>query len=331
MKGKWPMGMPAESLLTLTITDMQDRKIYQAPRNGPSSDFYGVTPLGYIGGTVIWVAIRPNVARYLVVGGIPESRVPASLLLLAGSIILAIAGFASLRSEIHLVRSRERFLANVSHELRTPLQQILMFVQLLRLGRTRTEAEKERSLEIIETETHRLIALSNSVLAAARPGAQVQSAPVDVAKVARTAADFFLPLAQARKMTIEVSIPEHTVARGDPGALRQILINVLDNAAKYGPTGQTIAIGARNEGKVIRLWVDDSGPGIPPANREKVWKPFVRLGGTVDDSTGGAGLGLAIVRDLATAMGAHVGLSDTPTGGTRFTLEMLAAQNGAAT
>ncbi len=331
MKGKWPMGMPAESLLTLTITDMQDRKIYQAPKGGPSSDFYGVTPLGYIGGTVIWVALRPDVARYLVVGGIPESRVPASLLLLAGSIILAIAGFASLRSEIHLVRSRERFLANVSHELRTPLQQILMFVQLLRLGRTRTDAEKERSLEIIETETHRLIALSNSVLAAARPGAQVQSAPVDVAQVARTAADFFLPLAQARKMTIDVSIPEHTVARGDPGALRQILINVLDNAAKYGPTGQTIAIGARNEGKVVRLWVDDSGPGIPPANRETVWKPFVRLGGTVDDSTGGAGLGLAIVRDLATAMGAHVGLSDTPTGGTRFTLEMLAAQNGAAT
>lgn len=331
MTGKWPSGMPADSLLTLTITDTQDRKIYQAPKGGPSSDFYGVSPLRYIGGAIIWVALRPDVARFLVVGGIPESHVPASLLLLAGSIVLAIAGFASLRREIQLVRSRERFLANVSHELRTPLQQILMFVQLLRLGRTRNEAEKERSLEIIETETHRLIALSNSVLAAAKSDAQVQSTPVDIAKVARTAADFFLPLAQARKMTIEVRVPEHTMARGDPGALRQILINVLDNAAKYGPTGQTIAIGACSEGKIVRLWVDDSGPGIPQANRERVWKAFVRLGGTVDDSTGGAGLGLAIVRDLATAMGAHVGLSDTPTGGTRFTLEMLAATNGART
>ena len=219
MEGKWPMGMPAESLLTLTITDMQDRKhLPDVQRRSIESKFYGVAPLGYIGGTIIWVALRPDVARYLVVGGIPESRVPASLLLLAGSIVLAIAGFASLRSEIRLVHSRERFLANVSHELRTPLQQILMFVQLLRLGRTRTEAEKERSLEIIETETHRLIALSNSVLAAARPDAQVQSAPVDVAQVARTAADFFLPLAQARKMRLTSSIPEHTVARGDPGA-----------------------------------------------------------------------------------------------------------------
>jgi two-component system phosphate regulon sensor histidine kinase PhoR len=270
------------------------------------------------------------VARFLVAGGIPESRLPASLLLLAGSIVLAIAGFASLRSEIRLVRSRERFLANVSHELRTPLQQILMFVQLLRLGRTRTESERERSLEIIERETHRLIALSNSVLAAAKPELQLTSAPVDVAEVAQTAADFFAPLAEGRKMRIELDVPEPAVARGDPGAIRQILINVLDNAAKYGPIGQTIIIGVRKEGKLVRLWVDDSGPGIPASERDKVWKPFFRMGGTVDDSTGGAGLGLSIVRDLATAMGADANLSETQAGGTRFTLVLHGSQNGTA-
>ncbi|MFL5503345.1 MAG: sensor histidine kinase, partial [Gemmatimonadaceae bacterium] len=327
--GMWPMGMPADSLLTLTITDMAHKTIYKAPSGGGSSDIYGVTPLNFVGGTIYWVSLRPYVARYLVAGGIPESRVPASMILLAASLILAVAGFASLRSEIRLVQSRERFLANVSHELRTPLQQILMFVQLLRLGRTRTDFERERSLEIIETETHRLIALSNSVLAAAKPETALVSAPVDVAKVARTAADFFTPLAQARKMRIDLDVPEPLVARGDPGALRQILINVLDNAAKYGPTGQAIRIGARSEGKVVRLWVDDSGPGIPEAAREKAWKPFVRLGGDMQESTGGAGLGLAIVRDLATAMGAHVEITDAPNGGTRFTLEMLGAQNGA--
>ena len=106
---------------------------------------------------------------------------------------------------------------------------------------------------------------------------------------------------------------------------------MLDNAAKYGPTGQTIAIGARNEGKVVRLWVDDSGPGIPLANREKVWKPFVRLGGTVDDSTGGAGLGLAIVRDLATAMGAHVGLFRHANGWHPIYAAMPPPKTGAAT
>ena len=325
---KWPSGVPADSLLTLTVSDSKARTIYQSSNAAESSRFYGVAPLNFIGGATFWVSLRPGVARFLVAGGIPESRVPASLLLLAGSIVLAIAGFASLRSEIRLVHSRERFLANVSHELRTPLQQILMFVQLLRLGRLRAESDSERSLEIIERETHRLIALSNSVMTAAKPEVHLRSAPVDVGEVAQTAADFFAPLADARKMRIVLDVPEKAIARGDPGAIRQILINVLDNAAKYGPIGQTIAVGVRNEGETVRLWVDDSGPGIPPAQRENVWQPFFRVGGTVDDSTGGAGLGLAIVRDLATAMGADADLAPRPTGGTRFTLSLHRSHNG---
>jgi signal transduction histidine kinase len=203
-----------------------------------------------------------------------------------------------------------------------------MFVQLLRLGRMRGEPERDRSLEIIERETHRLIALSNSVMSAAKPEVKVRSAPVDVSSVAGTAADFFAPLAEARKMRIELDLPDRAVARGDPGAIKQILINVLDNAAKYGPVGQTITIGVRSEGKVVRLWVDDCGPGIPVTERENVWKPFFRVGGTLDDSTGGAGLGLAIVRDLATAMDAEADLSPRPSGGTRFTLTLHGSQNG---
>jgi signal transduction histidine kinase len=331
MRGRWPNGMPADSLLTLTIFDEQKRIVYQAPRNGHSTDLYGGSPLGYIGGVWIQVSLRPDVAKFLVAGGIPESHLPASLLLFAAAVVLAIAGFASLRSEVRLVRSRERFLANVSHELRTPLQQILLFVQLIRLGRTRSEAERDKSLEIIERETNRLIALSNSVLAASsKPELQLESSAVDVAGVAQTAADFFTPLAEARKMRIELDVEQPAVARGDPGAIRQILINVLDNAAKYGPTGQTIKIGVRRTGSIVRLWVDDRGPGIPPTERNNVWMPFVRLGGTVDDSTGGAGLGLAIVHDLAAAMNARAELSDVPgVGGTRFTLELNANQNGA--
>jgi signal transduction histidine kinase len=151
---------------------------------------------------------------------------------------------------------------------------------------------------------------------------------VDVGAVAQTAADFFAPLASARQMRIELDVPDRAVARGDPGAIRQILINVLDNAAKYGPVGQTISVGVRREGSIVRLWVDDSGPGIPASERENVWKPFFRVGGTLDDSTGGAGLGLAIVRDLATAMDAHAELSPRPAGGSRFTLSLHSSQNG---
>jgi len=329
MMSRWRAGMRPDSLLTLTITDDEERVIFQAPKGGAkSSRYYGSFPLEYVGGTTFWVALRPDVAQYLVAGGIPDSRVPASLALLAGSVVLAIAGFASLRSEVRLVTSRERFLANVSHELRTPLQQILMFVQLLRLGKIRSAAERERSLEIVERETNRLIALSNSVLAAAKPELQLKSGPVDVANVAFAAADFFTPMADARKMRLELDVQTPAIARGDPGAIRQILINVLDNAAKYGPQGQTITIGVHSEEKRVRLWVDDSGPGIPASDQEHVWEPFFRVSGTVDDSTGGAGLGLAIVRDLATAMDADASLSATPLGGTRFTLLLHSATNG---
>ena len=108
-------------------------------------------------------------------------------------------------------------------------------------------------------------------------------------------------------------------------ALHELAIN----AAKYGPIGQTITIGVRNEGKLVRLWVDDCGPGIAADQRKNAWEPFQRLGGTLDDSTGGAGLGLSIVRDLATAMDATAELSATPTGGTRFTLALHVSHNGA--
>jgi two-component system sensor histidine kinase TctE len=151
---------------------------------------------------------------------------------------------------------------------------------------------------------------------------------VNVGDVVQTAAVFFTPLAQGRKMRVDIDVPDEAVARGDVGAIRQILVNVLDNAAKYGPIGQTITIGVRKEGKIVRLWVDDSGPGIPASQRENVWKPFFRIGGTVDDSTGGAGLGLSIVRDLATAMDAQADLSESPAGGTRFTLLLHTSQNG---
>jgi two-component system sensor histidine kinase TctE len=165
-------------------------------------------------------------------------------------------------------------------------------------------------------------------MAATKPERSLRSAPVDVVHVAETAADFFTPLAEARKMRIQLDTPEPAVARGDPGAIRQILINVLDNAAKYGPVGQTITIGVRAEDGVVRLWVDDCGPGIPDAQRQNVWKPFFRGGGTVDDNTGGAGLGLSIVRDLATEMQASVDLATREAGGTRFTINLQRNRNG---
>jgi signal transduction histidine kinase len=320
--------LPTDSLLSLTVRDEQGRILYRAPKKWVASTVYGKSVMRMLGNTSYLVEIRPEVAKLLVIGGIPDATVPASVLLLTGSIVLAIAGFATLRTELGLFESRERFLANVSHELRTPLQQILTFVQLLRLGRARSEQERQRSLEIIETETHRLIALSDTVMSAAAPrGRDLAMVPIQVEDVVRNAAVFFQPLAHSRKMCIELDV-EPAMAVGDAHAIKQILVNVLDNAAKYGPVGQTITIGLRDCPDRVRLWVDDHGPGIPAEDRDRVWKPFLRLHRKVEQSTGGAGLGLSIVNDLANQMDAEVEISDAPTGGARFKLSLQRATTG---
>jgi signal transduction histidine kinase len=151
--------------------------------------------------------------------------------------------------------------------------------------------------------------------------------PIQVEDVVRNAAVFFQPLAHSRKMCIELDV-EPAMAVGDAHAIKQILVNVLDNAAKYGPVGQTITIGLRDCPDRVRLWVDDHGPGIPAEDRDRVWKPFLRLHRKVEQSTGGAGLGLSIVNDLANQMDAEVEISDAPTGGARFKLSLQRATTG---
>src|SRR5206468_13060187 len=107
------------------------------------------------------------------------------------------------------------------------------------------------------------------------------------------------PLAAARGVTLAASVPEDLVVPADPGAVRQMLLNLLDNAVKYGPAGQEVRIGATRENGVAQLWVADRGPGIPRADRERVWDRFWRLERDRDSSVAGSGIGLAVVRELA--------------------------------
>jgi signal transduction histidine kinase len=110
---------------------------------------------------------------------------------------------------------------------------------------------------------------------------------------------------------------------GEPTAVRQVLTNLLDNALKYGPAGQTVTIGCRVDDGRLRLWVDDQGPGVPAAERENVWQPFVRLEQENHDRIPtGTGLGLAVVRQLAQVMGGKAWVEDAPGGGARFVVTL---------
>jgi signal transduction histidine kinase len=109
-----------------------------------------------------------------------------------------------------------------------------------------------------------------------------------------------------------------------PSGRSQILLNLLDNAVKYGPRGQTVTVRVVRGGDEVILSVDDEGPGIPPSDRRRVFDPFERLDRRHAPKTSGAGIGLTVVRDLVTVLGGRVWIEDAPGGGARVAIALRA-------
>ncbi len=267
---------------------------------------------------------------------------------LIASLVIALA--ALIRNRVRAGRRRRLeeittlradFVASTSHELRTPLAQIRMFAELLRKGSLRNAEEADRALRIIEKEASRLTILVDNILNYARlrrrgetralerdeagDGTGVAAPPADVAVDVEQALEAFSPLALERGVRVVSAVEGRPYAAADSQALRQVLINFLENAVKYGPRGQTVSVGACQENGKVRLWVDDEGPGVPPAERERIWRAFHR-GSTAESSAqGGSGIGLAVVRDLVLQAGGRVEIERSPAGGARFVAELPAA------
>jgi signal transduction histidine kinase len=151
---------------------------------------------------------------------------------------------------------------------------------------------------------------------------------VHVGALVRDVVRGFEPLAGAAGATLRVLVDDPTEVQGDTRALRQILLNLLDNAAKYGPSGQTITVRVARGGgrRMVRLSVCDQGPGIPGPERERVWSPYVRLRTSGALARGGSGIGLSVVKELAESLSGRVGVDDAPGGGACFTVDLPVAE-----
>ena len=293
-----------DSILAISVTTVDGREIYRSPGFFPSGYRAADTLEPNFGRLVMHVGLRPELASQLIVGGLPRSRLPllgAVFVLTAG--LLAVA-LRQLYRQQELARLRTEFVSGVSHELRTPLAQIRWFAELLHLGKLRSDEERARSAGIIDQEARRLTYLVENVLnfSRAEKGTnRITPASLDLDTEIRDAVEMFTPLARSRRMSVRTSTGGLTVL-ADRNALRQILLNLLDNAAKYGPPGQTISIGTGpapgTDGSRVRFWVEDEGPGIPAGDRDRVWEPYVRLNRSVESATGGSGIGLSVVREL---------------------------------
>jgi signal transduction histidine kinase len=127
-------------------------------------------------------------------------------------------------------------------------------------------------------------------------------------------------------MSVASALQANAVVSFDRDALRQILLNLLDNAVKYGPAGQTITVSSEIVGDRARISVEDQGPGIPHTDRLRVWEPYVRLNRDVESATGGSGIGLSVVRELVTLHGGRTRAEGAPSGGARVVIELPLTQ-----
>jgi len=269
------------------------------------------------------VRLPAAVAGRLVVAR-PVSRLPVLLGLLALTAGLAIVAARQLRREQDLVRLRADFTSSVSHELRTPLTQILLFAETLELGRAGGEDARREAIDIIVQEARRLAHLVENVLHFSRAERQmirVKKEMLAVAPLVREITERFVPLAGNAALRIRAELDERLVAQVDSECLHQILINLLDNAVKYG--GGAVIVRTSLHDAHARIEVEDGGAGIPAADRERIWKPFVRL--RRSDGVPGSGIGLAVVRQLVAAHGGRTAIEDVSGGGTRFVVELPGA------
>ena len=324
-------GLPNDSLITVEVRASQSddtrsanlaaRTAALSPRASPlaASDepiaLSAAQPLRAFPGVTARVSLRPGVRSVLFVSPPERSRLPLLVGLLALCVVLALVALIQLRREHELARLRTDFTSSVSHELRTPLAQILLFGETLSLGRARSEDERTLAATSIVREARRLMHMVENVLhfSRRRDAPDVRLEPLSLRPYLADVVSSFAPLATAASMHIETRASD-AVVHADPAVLRQVLLNLLDNAVKYGRPGQTITIGAERidaepatgngsgPSRLIRLTVTDEGPGIAPSDRERVWSPYVRLMQDGQPRRAGSGIGLSVVRELVEAM-----------------------------
>ena len=242
------------------------------------------------------------------------------MFLLSTVIVLVIAVGTS-RREIFLARARSDFIAGTSHDFRMPLAQILLASETLSMRADASADERHGLTNSILRETRRLIGMVENVLLYSRSGAVEIKPAMQSQKVSEVFEDVVESVQLAVDdvgQSIHANVDGQIGVRADRQLLRQALVNLVDNAIKYGKPHQQILLGAKKYSpSLVHLWVDDEGPGVPVARRTCVFEPYERLTRDQASERAGSGLGLAVVFHIATICGGRVWIEDAPTGGAR--------------
>ena len=298
-------------------------------------------------------AVAPNAsAQMLATHGLAYTAVVSCVLM----VLLALGGAAvdralrrrariaeehsRLRAEAELARdeaqaanrAKSEFLAAMSHELRTPLNAIAGYTDILQLGIHGPLNEQQQvDLSRIQRSQKHLLSLINDVLNFARLEAgkvQIKPQPISTESLITMVEAMITPQMQSRGLRFVRQPPaDEIVVYCDPDKAEQVLLNLLSNAVKFTPSGGTIEVQSSATESVARISVRDSGVGIPADKLDAIFEPFVQVERKLTSPAEGAGLGLAISRDLARAMGGDLRVRSKVGEGSVFTLDLPLAQS----
>ena len=224
-----------------------------------------------------------------------------------------------------LEQVRRDFVANVSHELKTPITSIKGFVETLLEGAMKNPEEANRFLDIIARQTNRMDAIIDDLLALSRIEQQAEKTEIAleegcIKNAAEAAIELCQGKAQAKRIGIELRCADDIVANMNIPLLEQAIVNLLDNAIKYSPSGSKIEIAAAKADEQISITVTDSGCGIDKESLPRLFERFFRVDKARSRKLGGTGLGLAIVKHIAQSHNGSVTVESKIGSGSTFTL-----------
>jgi two-component system OmpR family sensor kinase len=296
----------------------------------------GGTLLASLAGLAIAArAMRPisaltATARQITATGDPSSHMPDPKVTdevgeLARTLEQMLRSLDAARTEREAAMKKQReFVADASHELRTPLTSVLANLELLQASlRGPNQGEDRAMIDSALRSSKRMSRLVADLLLLARAdaGRAGKHGPCDLAEIAGNAAAELAPLMADR--VLEIDNQQALPVNGNPDELHRMVVNLLDNASRHTPSGARIELHVRRVGDQAVVEVADDGPGIPPRLREQIFDRFVRGEGPADTAVGpGSGLGLSIVRAVATSHGGTVEVDESASGGAQFRVRL---------
>jgi two-component system sensor histidine kinase TctE len=309
-----PPGLPHDQTVTIRVAETLNKR-HQLARQIITTILLPQLLLMVLPGIIVWIGIGKGLLPLARLSKEIAARSPQDLSPLEESNTLQ-----EVRPIIHEINSllarlamtlkvQQRFIADAAHQLRTPLSGLKAQTNLAK--RQSDPHNMQRTLRLIDTSADAAIRLINQMLSLAQVesgyGETLDLKPLDLGELLREATGEWVPSALRKDVDLGYEGSDACMVYGDRIRIKTLIDNLIDNAIKYSPPGSTITTGIEENRGSVMLTIEDNGIGIPPEEREAVFRRFYRiLGNSVD----GSGLGLSIVQEVAALHGAYVAIED---------------------